>query len=41
MLESGDADALAFEADAVVERVAEHGDLYADSLTLQQSLPAL
>jgi bifunctional non-homologous end joining protein LigD len=39
--ESGDADALAFEAGAVVERVAEHGDLYADSLTLHQSLPAL
>ena len=39
--ESGDADALAFEAGAVVERVAEHGDLYADSLTLHQTLPAL
>ncbi len=40
-LDSGDADALTFEAGAVLERVAEHGDLYADSLTRQQSLPAL
>ncbi len=40
-LDAGDADALAFEAAAVLERVAEHGDLYADSLTLHQSLPAL
>ncbi|MDQ1458417.1 MAG: bifunctional non-ous end joining protein LigD [Actinomycetota bacterium] len=40
-LEAGDVDALTFEAEAVVARVGEHGDLYADSLTLQQDLPAL
>ncbi len=40
-LDAGDPDALAFEAAAVLERVAEHGDLYADSLSLHQSLPAL
>jgi bifunctional non-homologous end joining protein LigD len=40
-LESGDESALAFEAASVLERVAEHGDLYADSLTLHQALPAL
>ena len=39
--ESGDEDALTFEAGAVLERVAEHGDLYAGSLTLHQTLPAL
>jgi bifunctional non-homologous end joining protein LigD len=37
----GDPDALAFDAGAVLERVEEHGDLYADSLSLQQALPAL
>jgi bifunctional non-homologous end joining protein LigD len=40
-LEGGDPDALAFDARAVLERVEEHGDLYADSLSLQQKLPAL
>jgi bifunctional non-homologous end joining protein LigD len=40
-LDSDDDDALTFEADAVLGRVAEHGDLYADSLSLHQSLPAL
>jgi bifunctional non-homologous end joining protein LigD len=40
-LESGDVEALAFETGAVLERVAEYGDLYADSLTVHQSLPAL
>ncbi len=40
-LDSGDADTLAFEAGAVLARVAEHGDLYAESLTLQQALPTL
>ena len=32
---------LAFDAAATLARVAEYGDLYADSLTKQQSLPAL
>jgi bifunctional non-homologous end joining protein LigD len=41
VLDSGDTDALGFEAGAVLERVAELGDLYADSLTLEQSLPEL
>jgi len=40
-LDAGDEDALAFEAGDVLARVAEHGDLYADSLTLHQDLPAL
>jgi bifunctional non-homologous end joining protein LigD len=39
--DAGDEDALAFEAAAVLARVEEHGDLYADSLTLHQDLPAL
>jgi bifunctional non-homologous end joining protein LigD len=39
--DSGDVDALAFETSAVLERVTEQGDLYADSLTVHQSLPAL
>jgi bifunctional non-homologous end joining protein LigD len=39
--ESGDEDALTFDAGATLARVAEYGDLYADSLTLHQSLPAL
>jgi len=37
----GDADALTFDAPAVLERVAAHGDLYEPNLTLQQELPAL
>jgi bifunctional non-homologous end joining protein LigD len=40
-LDAGDADALTFEAGDVLARVAQLGDLYADSLTLHQSLPAL
>ena len=40
-LDSDDEGALTFEAGSVLERVAEHGDLYADSLSLHQSLPAL
>jgi bifunctional non-homologous end joining protein LigD len=40
-LDAGDEDALTFDAPAVLARVAEHGDLYAESLTLHQSLPAL
>jgi bifunctional non-homologous end joining protein LigD len=35
------ADALAFDARDVLERVDTHGDLYADSLNLQQKLPTL
>ena len=39
--ESGDADALAFEADEVLGRVEEHGDLFEPVLTLKQRLPKL
>jgi bifunctional non-homologous end joining protein LigD len=39
--QSGDGDSLTFEAPAVLERVAEHGDRYEDNLTLRQQLPAL
>ena len=34
-------DALAFEPADVLERVEEHGDLYADNLTDEQDLPEL
>ena len=37
--DAGDADALVFEAPAVLDRVAEHGDLFAPLLTLEQRLP--
>ena len=37
--ESGDADALVFEAPAVLERVAEHGDLFGPVAHLEQRLP--
>jgi bifunctional non-homologous end joining protein LigD len=40
-LEAGDPERLAFDAPAVLARVEEHGDLYAESLTRHQSLPAL
>jgi bifunctional non-homologous end joining protein LigD len=40
-LESGDAEQLVFDADAVLERVDEHGDLFEPVLTRKQSLPAL
>jgi bifunctional non-homologous end joining protein LigD len=42
-LDSGDGngDALAFEPADVLDRVGKHGDLYADSLTVHQALPAL
>jgi len=40
-LETAAEDALAFETAAVLARVEAHGDLYADSLTVQQSLPTL
>ena len=37
----GDPDLLRFEHDAVLARVAQHGDLFAEVLSLRQSLPAL
>jgi bifunctional non-homologous end joining protein LigD len=37
--DSGDADKLRFDAPAVLARTAEHGDLFADVLNLQQQLP--
>ena len=40
-VEEGDADALVFEADDVLERVEEHGDLFAPVAELNQRLPAL
>jgi bifunctional non-homologous end joining protein LigD len=39
--DADDADALSYEAPAVVERVEEFGDLYADVLELEQELPKL
>ncbi len=39
-LDGGDPGALSFEADAVLERVAEGGDLLAPVLSLSQSLPS-
>jgi bifunctional non-homologous end joining protein LigD len=41
LTESGDADAFAFTPAEVLERVEEHGDLYADSLAGDQELPEL
>jgi bifunctional non-homologous end joining protein LigD len=38
--ESGDADGLAFDAAAVIERVAARGDLFAPVLSLVQTLPS-
>jgi bifunctional non-homologous end joining protein LigD len=40
-VEEGDADALVFEADDVLARVEEHGDLFAPVEELEQSLPDL
>jgi hypothetical protein len=40
-LEADDADALVFESDQVLERVEEHGDLFAQVLTVEQRLPEL
>jgi bifunctional non-homologous end joining protein LigD len=40
-VETGDPDALVFEADDVLARVEEHGDLFAPVAELQQSLPNL
>jgi bifunctional non-homologous end joining protein LigD len=39
VLGSGDPDDLAFTSDAVLERVAEHGDLFAPVVELEQPLP--
>ena len=39
--DAGDVDALVFEADEVLERVDEHGDLFEPVLTLKQRLPKL
>jgi bifunctional non-homologous end joining protein LigD len=40
-VEKGDADALVFEADDVLARVEEHGDLFEPVATLEQRLPEL
>ena len=40
-VEEDDADALVFEAGEVLERVEEHGDLFAPVLKLKQELPKL
>jgi bifunctional non-homologous end joining protein LigD len=40
-VEAKDASALVFEAEAVLERVAERGDLFAPVATVKQKLPAL
>jgi bifunctional non-homologous end joining protein LigD len=40
-LDSGDPRSLAFECDEVLERVIDHGDLFAPLLALEQSLPAV
>lgn len=40
-LDADDATALEFETDAVLARVADHGDLYAGGLAPAQELPAL
>jgi bifunctional non-homologous end joining protein LigD len=38
-LDAADPDALAFEMSAVLDRVAEHGDLFAPVLSRRQELP--
>jgi bifunctional non-homologous end joining protein LigD len=38
---SGDPERLVFDADAVRERVAEHGDLFGPVVSLVQQLPAV
>ena len=40
-LDAGDASLLTFEAPAVLDRVAAHGDLFAPAVELEQELPAL
>jgi hypothetical protein len=39
--ESGDPDALRFDAPTVLVRAAEHGDLFAEVLSLEQELPQI
>jgi bifunctional non-homologous end joining protein LigD len=39
--ESGDPEQLTFDSEQVLARVAEHGDLFADMLSLEQELPKL
>jgi bifunctional non-homologous end joining protein LigD len=39
--DSGDGSALVFEADAVLDRIERHGDLFAPVLELEQALPEL
>jgi bifunctional non-homologous end joining protein LigD len=39
--ESGDAALLSFDTDDVLARIAEHGDLFAEVVTLSQRVPAL
>jgi bifunctional non-homologous end joining protein LigD len=39
--DSGDKSELVFEADAVIDRVERHGDLFAPVLELEQELPEL
>jgi bifunctional non-homologous end joining protein LigD len=39
--ESGDGSSLVFEASDVLERIEEHGDLFAPVLELEQELPQL
>ena len=39
--DSGDGSALVFEADAVLDRIQKHGDLFAPVLELEQELPEL
>ena len=40
LADDGDPDSVKFEAEQVLERVAEHGDLFAPVLELKQELPA-
>ena len=40
-LNKGDEDLLSFEADEVLRRVDEHGDLFAPVLELEQAVPKL
>ncbi len=40
LADDGDPDSVKFEAEEVLERVAEHGDLFAPVLALKQELPA-
>ena len=39
--EQGDPELLVFETAQVLERVAEHGDLFAEVISLRQQLPDL